>query len=70
MAVSAIPVDEMIGSTWPDELARVVFVDAYGNLMIGLDSRMIGVDRQFHVSGQTLCHAETFCRVPAGQLFW
>ena len=23
---------------------------------------MIGVDRQFHVSGRTLCHAETFCR--------
>jgi len=70
VAASAMPVDEMIGSNWPDALARVVFVDAYGNLMIGLDARMIGVDRQFHVSGRTLCHAETFCRVPAGQPFW
>ncbi|HPQ24900.1 MAG TPA: SAM-dependent chlorinase/fluorinase [Gammaproteobacteria bacterium] len=70
VATSVMPADVMVGSDWSVGLARVVYVDAYGNLMVGLDAQAIDEQRSFNVLGRHVVHAGTFCRVPAGQLFW
>lgn len=70
VSTSGMPAQVMIGSDWSGGLARVVFVDTYGNLMIGLEAHTIDETRSFTLSGRVVGRAGTFCRVPAGELFW
>jgi hypothetical protein len=55
---------------WPDELARIVYVDRYGNLVSGY--RAAGIDQAQTVAagGRTIAHGDTFSAVPAGAAFW
>lgn len=52
---------------WPDDLARVVYVDRYGNAMTGL--RADGV-RSLAAAGVALARADRFSAVSAGEAFW
>jgi len=58
------------GAGWPKELPAIVYVDAYGNLMTGVSGKKLLKNKKIKVSGLAIPHAETFCRVPAGDLFW
>ncbi len=55
---------------WPDDLAEVVYVDHYGNVMTGL--RGAGVDPKdaLVISGHVISPAERFDQVEPGQPFW
>jgi len=55
---------------WPDELARIVYVDRYGNLVSG--HRAAGIDQAQTIAagGRTIAHGDTFSAVPAGAAFW
>jgi S-adenosyl-L-methionine hydrolase (adenosine-forming) len=55
---------------WPDDLAAVVYIDHYGNVMTGL--RAAGVDRSavLAVAGRQLRHAPVFAAVAPGMPFW
>lgn len=55
---------------WPDDLARVVYIDVYGNAMTGIRAAGIGEDAVISVGSQRIRHARTFGAVPAGQAFW
>ncbi len=55
---------------WPDDLAAVVYIDAYGNAMTGIAGARIGRDSRLRVCGTTLGFSPTFGAVPPGQLFW
>jgi len=61
---------DMVGSDWPRNLEQFVYVDGYGNLMTGVDAKNFNKNRCVRVSGRMVKYAETFCRVPAGGLFW
>jgi hypothetical protein len=61
---------DMVGSDWPRNLEQFVYVDGYGNLMTGIDAKNFNKNRCVRVSGRMVKYAETFCRVPAGGLFW
>jgi len=52
------------------DLARILYIDHYGNAWTGL--RGPGIDRQtqLQIAGQALRHANTFAEVPKGQPFW
>ena len=67
---TAITSAHMIGSDWPDELPKLLYIDAFGNLMSGISGENISKNSLVHVSGREVAYAETFCRVPQGQLFW
>ena len=60
----------MIGSDWPEELQKLLYVDGFGNLISGISGENIGKNSVVRVSRRELRYAETFCRVPQGQLFW
>lgn len=60
----------MVGADWPSDLAKVVYIDAFGNLMTGLDAKNIKKNREIRIGGRAVSYAETFCRVPPEKLFW
>jgi S-adenosylmethionine hydrolase len=70
LASTPLSIAQMVGADWPEDPARVVYVDAFGNLMTGVEAEKFSKNRYIHAAGQVIGHAETFSRVPPGQLFW
>lgn len=65
-----LPTAGMVGHDWPEECAKVVYRDGYGNLCSGI--RASGIDRRIRVAAgeREIGYARTFCEVPAGTPFW
>ncbi|HIP53832.1 MAG TPA: hypothetical protein EYH03_07475 [Chromatiales bacterium] len=61
---------EVVGADWPVELARVVYIDPFGNFFTGLSARAMRKDTVIQVVGEHITYARTFCEVPAGAGFW
>jgi hypothetical protein len=55
---------------WPDDLAEVIYVDAFGNAMTGLRARTLGAAAELAVGGRRLERARTFSDLPPGAAFW
>lgn len=55
---------------WPDDLARVVYVDVYGNIMTGLRAARLPELATLVLKGRRLYRARTFSDVPRGDVFW
>ena len=55
---------------WPQDLAEVVYVDAYGNCMTGLRATALPSDIRLVAGGRVLARARTFAEVAAGTPFW
>jgi len=53
-----------------DDLAEVIYVDHYGNLMSGIRAVATPRDRALTIQGRQIVHARVFSDVPPGQLFW
>jgi len=52
------------------DLARVIYIDHYGNAFTGIRAAGILPSSRVHVHGQVLSHGETFGRLGRGQGFW
>ncbi len=66
----AVRASGLVGSDWPDELQRVVFLDVYGNLCTGLRASAVDEKVRFRVGDRLLDYARTFCAVSPGVAFW
>ncbi|EWY42555.1 hypothetical protein N825_01310 [Skermanella stibiiresistens SB22] len=55
---------------WPDDLARVVYIDVYGNVMTGLRASMLASDAVLEVAGRRVARGRTFGSVPVGEPLW
>lgn len=55
---------------WPDELARVIYVDGYGNAMTGLRASALAKDAALRVGPRMVPHARTYSDVAAGTAIW
>ena len=55
---------------WPDDLARIVYVDRFGNAMTGLRADALDGGARLGVGGHHVAHARTFSDVPPGTAFW
>jgi len=62
--------DVVARPTWPDELARVVYIDGYGNAMVGVRAKTLSRATTLEVSGQTIRRHHTFADVPPGETLW
>lgn len=54
---------------WPDDLARIVYIDRYGNAMTGIRARSMGMAKLV-VNGQVLNRVRTFSDAAPGEGFW
>lgn len=69
-AVRPRPLDSLTGADWPDSLAEVVYLDAYGNAMTGLPAAALPEGARLAVGGRSLERAVTFGAVARGTAFW
>lgn len=63
-------IDTLVGRAWPDDLARIVYIDRFGNAMTGLRAATLGPDATLAAAGRRLARARTFSDLPAGSPFW
>jgi S-adenosylmethionine hydrolase len=61
---------DCIDTSWPQELAKFVYIDAFGNAMTGIRAQALERDSKLIVKGHTLTWARTFSEVPPGRGFW
>ena len=64
------PVAEIRRPEWPDDLARIVYFDAFGNAMTGLRASVIGEDETLALASRPIPRARVFSDVPKGSVFW
>lgn len=55
---------------WPEDLARILYIDHYGNAITGLRSDQVSHSATIGAGGHTLHYARTFSEAPAGEEFW
>lgn len=55
---------------WPNDLARIVYIDHYGNLFSGMRASALSKTANIKMDGRVFSYAETFCKVPKQQGFW
>ena len=58
------------GDDWPDDLARVVYIDGFGNAITGLRAQTLDPAVTPKVRGQALSRGETFSDLAPGDAFW
>ena len=62
--------DRLARDRWSDALARIIYVDGYGNLMTGIWAHTLNHEARIIAAGRELEHAHTFGAVPPGAAFW
>jgi len=58
------------GGHWPADLARVVYVDRFGNAMTGWRAAQMSAQATLAVHGKALPRARTFADMRPGAAFW
>lgn len=58
------------GADWPDDLARIVYIDHFGNAVTGLRARILAPEARLTVAGHRLGRARSFRDLPPGAPFW
>lgn len=70
VATTPMSVPEMVGADWPSRRDEVVFIDAYGNVMIGRDLYEQNEINEIRIAQVSLPRAGTFSDVPPETPFW
>ena len=55
---------------WPDDLAEIVYIDQYGNVMTGLRASVLPTKAILSTGGPRIERARTFSDMPAGAPLW
>jgi S-adenosyl-L-methionine hydrolase (adenosine-forming) len=63
-------ISERCRSEWPDDLAEVIYVDAFGNAVTGVRASAVPSRAAVNLGGYSLMKATTFVDVPPGRAFW
>lgn len=59
-----------IDTSWESELARIIYIDAFGNAMTGIRAAAMAQNAVLLVNGKRLPRARTFSDVPPGTGFY
>jgi S-adenosylmethionine hydrolase len=65
-----LAIDVVRRPDWPDDLARIIYIDVYGNAMSGMRAARIPASARVVVGRARVRRARTFSDVPAGVAFW
>jgi S-adenosylmethionine hydrolase len=55
---------------WPQDLAEIVYIDGFGNVMTGVRAADLAATARVRFRDADIERARTFAAVPVGQLFW
>ena len=60
---------QCINTDWPQDLAKIVYIDDFGNAMTGIRADTLEHDSKLNVKGKVLSRARTFSEVAVGSGF-
>ena len=63
-------IDSLAVQTSGEDLARIIYIDHYGNCLTGLRAALFPDASSLSVAGETVCRARTFSEVGPGVAFW
>ena len=69
-AKASLAIDDVRRCGWPDDLARIIYIDVYGNALSGMRAANIPASARVVVAGARVRRARTFSDVPVGEAFW
>ena len=58
------------GRDWPDDLARIIYVDNFGNAITGLRAKTLAPGTVLQAAGKRFERLRTFSDAPPGAAFW
>ncbi len=64
------PADDRPGAAWPDDLAEIVYADAFGNAMTGLRADALPPETRLVAMGEVLERRRTFAEATVSEAFW
>ena len=65
-----IAIDELRQTGWPDDLAKIIYIDHFGNAMTGIRAKTLPPGTVLRFSNTTITQARVFSDVEIGALFW
>ena len=65
-----IALDELCHTGWPDELAKIIYIDNFGNAMTGIKAATLPPGTVLRLLDTTITQARVFSDVETGALFW
>ncbi len=68
--LTSLAADEIDFANCPVELAEVIYIDNFGNVITGLKGSSVSMDMRIHLGERELCFAETFSAVGEDEGFW
>jgi S-adenosylmethionine hydrolase len=67
----ARPADDQAAERgWPDDFAKIVYIDHYGNALTGLRGTAVPAEARLKAGGRSIAPGATFSAVPHGEAFW
>lgn len=68
--LSELAGDALRRPDWPDDLARILYFDSYGNAISGLRAEKVAASARVRIGTLAIASARTFSDVAVGQPFW
>ncbi len=68
--MTALAVSDVDFSDWPLELAEVIYIDGFANVVTGLRGASVSSDMRIRLHDRDVGFAETFSAVGEGEGFW
>lgn len=65
-----VEVGALINAHWPPYAWQICYVDAFGNLITGLEADRLPAEAELEAGDHRLLPARTFSEVPPGAAFW
>ncbi|RVU36460.1 hypothetical protein EOI86_14770 [Hwanghaeella grinnelliae] len=59
-----------VSPEWADDIDEVIYIDSFGNCILGRRAMTVDQHASIHVPGETLGAARTFGDAPEGSAFW
>jgi S-adenosylmethionine hydrolase len=59
-----------IKPNWPQDLAKIIYIDSFGNAMTGIRANTVKQDSKVIVNAHVLSYARTFSEIKEGGGFW
>jgi S-adenosylmethionine hydrolase len=66
-AMQPLPIDQSYITQLPDELAQIIYIDHFGNLLTGVRAVTVADDASLHYRGVNIPRVKTFADLPVGQ---
>ena len=64
------PIDCSRRPDWPDDLARIVYFDRFGNALTGIRAAVVAENAVISAGERELTRAKIFSDVPPGEIIW